>query len=163
MIHLLQDANFWVLISFIIFVGVFLKYGKAKVLSSLDDKITKIKSELEQAESMRLEAQTLLCEYQQKHKDAMKDAKEIIANAKAYAEEIRIKTEEELEKTSQRREAQLQEKLERIEQNARHEIEAYTAKIAMDASRKILTESLNEKSDSALIQSTLGSVTKSIN
>ena len=130
---LLHDTNFWVTISFVIFVLVFLKYGKAAALKGLDDNIDAIKTELMQAETLRVDAQELLAEYQRKHKDALSEADKIIAQAKKNAEEIRLKAEADMDRTNERRKTQLDEKLSRIEQNARQEIEAYTAKIAINA------------------------------
>lgn len=162
MSELLHDTNFWVLISFVIFIGVFLKYGKATALKSLDDKINSIKLELSHAENLRVQAQELLAEYQRKHKDALSEAEAIIADAKKHAETIRLKAEEDMARTQKRREAQLQEKLERIEQNARQDIESYTAKIIIDATRQIMTESMDEKSDKSIIENTLSTANKSL-
>lgn len=155
---LFQDSNFWVLLSFIIFIGVFLKYGRGAFLGMLDTKINTIKAELEQAESLRVEAQDLLAEYQRKHKDAMKEADSIIATAREHAEQIRIKAEEDAKRTAKRREEQLQLKLSRIEQTARQDIETYTAKLATDAAREILTKNVDSKTDKILISNTLASV-----
>lgn len=159
----LQDTNFWVLISFIIFAGIFLKFGRAGAVAFLDNKIEAIRNELNHAETLRVEAQELLAEYQRKHKDAMKEAEKIISTAKKHAETIRLQAEEDAKRTAERREIQLQDKLARIEQNARHEIESYTAKIAVDAARQILSEKIDGKTDKAIISNTLGSVSKALN
>ena len=161
--ELLQDTNFWVLISFIIFIGVFIKYGLSSAMGFLDSKIDSIRSELNHAETLRVEAQELLAEYQRKHKDAMKEAEHIIADAKKHAESIREKAEEDAKRTADRREQQLQEKLARIEQNARTDIEAYTAQVAVDAARQLLSEKMDAKADKEIISNTLSSVSKTLN
>lgn len=163
MSELLHDTNFWVLLSFIIFVGVFLKYGKAKALASLDEKISSIKTELETAEKLRVDAQELLAEYQRKHMDAMSEAAQIISHARQQAESLKSKAESDLAETLKRREAQLDERLTRIEQNARQEIEAYTAKIAVNAAKNLLTEKIDAKSDKDIINNVLGNVSKTLN
>jgi F-type H+-transporting ATPase subunit b len=160
--ELLNDSNFWVLISFIVFVCVAIKYGKAAALKLLDDKIDAIKLELSHAENLRVQAQELLAEYQRKHKDAMGEAESIIADAKKHAETLRLKAEEEMDKTSKRREKQLNEKLARIEQNARQDIESYTAQIAINAARQIMTETMDAKTDKAIIDNTLSAISKSL-
>ena len=162
MTDLLHDTNFWVLISFIIFIGVFLKYGKAAALKALDDKIASIKLELSHAENLRVQAQELLAEYQRKHKDAVNEAEAIIADAKKHAEAIRLKAEEDMARTQKRREAQLNEKLDRIAQNARQDIESYTAKIAIDAARHIMSETMDTKSDKTIIENTLATANKAL-
>ena len=163
MTELLHDTNFWVLISFVIFVGVFLKYGKNQLLANLDGRIDAIKNELDLAERLRVEAQELLADYQRKHKDAMGEAERIIADAKKNAELMRQKAEEDMEKTMSRRAEQLNERLARIEENAKHEIEAYTARIAVNAARSVLSDKMDSKSNKESIESTLNQLSKTLN
>lgn len=163
MMELLNDATFWVAIAFTVFVILFLKFGKAKVLSSLDDKIDDIKKELAEAETLRVSAQELLAEYQCKHKDAMVEATSIINDAKKHAKIIKEKAEKDFAATMERRAAQLEERLSRIEQNATQEINAYTAQIAINATREILTSKMNDKADKNIIANVLENVSKTLN
>jgi F-type H+-transporting ATPase subunit b len=162
MSELLYDTNFWVLISFVIFIGVFIKYGLKTALGGLDNKINAIKTELAQAETLRVEAQELLAEYQRKHDDAIKEAELIIADAKKHAESIRLKAEDDMERTKTRREQQLADKLARIEENAKSEIQAYTARIAVNAARDILSQNMDSKSDKVIIENTLAQASKAL-
>jgi len=163
MTDLIQDSNFWVLISFLIFLGIAWHYGRAAALGKLDDKINNIRKELEEAERIRVDAQELLAEYQRKHKDAMSEADQIIADAKKHAEYIRAKAEEEMNKAQSRRQAQLDEKLTRIEQNAKQDIESYTAKIAVNAARQILTDKMDAKTDKDIMAKVMNTMSKTIN
>lgn len=163
MTDLIHDTGFWVLVSFILFIVVFLKYGKAKVLASIDGKIDAIKTELTVAERLRVEAQELLAEYKRKHKDAIGEADTIIARAKETAEALRIKAEEDLSETLERREAQLNDRLSRIEQAASQDIQAYTAKIAINAARDIMADGIDAKTDKAIINNNLDTVSKALN
>lgn len=163
MTELLHDTNFWVLISFLIFVvGVFV-YGRKAILGSLDSKIDAIKTELEEAERIRVDAQELLAEYQRKHKDAMNEADKIVAEAKKHAESIREKAEADMANATERREAQLNEKLSRLEQQAAQDIQAYTAKIVVNAARDVLTDKMDSKSDKDMIADTMDGVSKTLN
>jgi F-type H+-transporting ATPase subunit b len=163
MTELVQDANFWVLVSFLIFLAVAWHYGRAAALGKLDDKINNIKKELEEAERIRVDAQELLAEYQRKHKDAMSEADQIIADAKKHAEDVRAKAEDDMNKAQARRQEQLDEKLARIEQNAIQEIEAYTAKIAVNAARQILTDKMDSKTDKDIMANVMNTMSKTIN
>lgn len=160
---LLNDTNFWVLISFVIFMGVAWKYGRKTALAGLDDKINSIQTELTTAEKLRVEAQELLAEYQRKHKDALREADDIIAKARAHADSMRVKAESDLEETMKRREDQLQQSLARIEQNAANEIQAYTAQIAINAARDLMTKNMTEKNDKAIINNHLETLSKVLN
>lgn len=163
MTDLLHDTNVWVAISFTIFAIVAYKYGKNIFLNGLDAKIDNIKTELEEAERIRVDAQELLAEYQRKHKDAMSEADKIISEAKKHAEDIRKKAEADMDRANERREAQLNEKLARLEQNAAQEIQAYTAQIAVNAARDIFRDKMNAKSDKEIIAETMSNISKTIN
>ena len=163
MAELLHDTNFWVLISFVIFTIVAYKYGRATVLAKLDGKIDSIRTELTEAERLRVDAQELLAEYQRKHKDAMSESAKIIAEAKKNAEEIKSKSENDLKALMERREAQLQDKLNRIEDNAMQEIQSYTAQIAVSAARNIIEKNMNTSADKAIISNIMNDVPKALN
>jgi F-type H+-transporting ATPase subunit b len=163
MTELLHDTNFWVSVSFFVFVLVAYKYGKSSVLSSLDGKIDAIRTELTQAEKLRVDSQELLAEYQRKHKDAISEAATIIADAKKHAENIKDKAQDDLQNILVRREEQLQEKLSRIEQNASQEIQSYVAGIAVNAARDLLNEKMDAKAEKTIISNMMGNVPKTLN
>ncbi|WP_458363812.1 F0F1 ATP synthase subunit B family protein, partial [Brucella intermedia] len=77
-----MDATFWALIGLIIFLAI-LAYLKVPgmVGRSLDERADRIKNELEEARTLREEAQQLLAEYHRKRKEAEKEASDIVASA----------------------------------------------------------------------------------
>src|SRR5690242_6977970 len=103
----LQDPRFWILISFAIFLAAGIKLGKGAILGMLDQRIAKIRQEIDTAESLRREAQELLELYTARQQDAEKEAAAIIETARRHADEIHHQAEEELEETVKRREKQL--------------------------------------------------------
>src|SRR5215207_8376115 len=83
------DAEFWVAASFFIFVGILIYVGvHKKIAEALDHRRDRIKAELEEAQRLREEAQTLLAHYQQKQKEAESEAAAILTNAQADAERM---------------------------------------------------------------------------
>jgi F-type H+-transporting ATPase subunit b len=146
----LNDPLNWVFISFVIFAGLFFKFGWASVLAKLDGRISEIRAELATAETLRADAEKMLAEYQQKHRDAMKEAAEIANRAKAQSEAMAVKAEADLRETIARREKQLTERLARIEASAEAEMRKATAAIAMAASEALIKKSLDAKGQAAL-------------
>lgn len=159
----LYDATNWVLISFVIFAVVFIKYGWSSVLAKLDGRIAEIRNELATAEKLRIEAQQMLAEYQAKHRDAMNEAAEMASRARAQAETIRERAEDDLAETLARREKQLEDRLNRIEQAAEAELRQATADMALKASESIIRQSLDAKGQSALVDKSLASLPSNIN
>lgn len=159
---MLHDSAIWLLGSFIIFAWIVWSKGKGAILALLDKRIAEIKSELETSENLRIEAQELLAQYQRKHRDAVKDADKIIANAQAGAEEIRKKAENDLADSIARKESQLRDRLMRAEQAAIQEIQDYAAELAIKATTEIITSKLDKKTSDGLLDSSIQSICKNI-
>ena len=84
---MLHQAETWVAVAFVLFVGlgIYLKVP-AMLAKMLDERADKISKELAEARKLREEAQALLAEYQKKRAEAEKDAANIVAQAKIEAE-----------------------------------------------------------------------------
>jgi F-type H+-transporting ATPase subunit b len=82
----LDNTDLIVLIAFIIFIGVLIKYKVPGMLTGLLDKRAEgIKSDLDEAKALREEAQTLLASYERKQREVQAQADRIVANAKEEA------------------------------------------------------------------------------
>lgn len=162
MLEFFQDTNTWITISFVVFAFIVFKGGKGALLGMLDSRIAQIKQEIEMAENLRVEAQELLAQYQRKHRDAVKDAEEIIANAKDHAEHIREKAEKDLDEQMNRREKQLKERLARMEQSAIQEIQKYAADLAIQATAEIIAEKLDKKTNEGLVDDAIKGIGENI-
>lgn len=160
--ELLLDTNVWFVFSFIIFAGILIKFGGPAINGFLDQKIQQIKNDLETAENLRVEAQEMLAQYQRKHRDAVQEAEKIIEQARNNAEIFRKNAEKDLHDAMSRREAQLEERLMRMEQNAINEIQAYAADLAISAASQIIAEKLDKKTNSKLVDSSIENISKNI-
>ncbi len=160
--NFLHDTHAWLLISFLIFMGILWRFGKSAVLAMLDKHIEDIRKELETAETLRIESQELLAQYQRKHRDAMKDAEKIIESAQKNAKDSHKQAETDLEETIARREAQLKGRIERMEQSAIQEIQSYAADLAMNAATEIIVGKLDKKTGEKLIDQSIKDVKKQV-
>lgn len=167
MLELLTDATwgttYWVAISFVIFLVLAVKLAGGKVTGALDAKIAAIRSEIETAEKLRAETQTLLNDIQQKQRDAQAEANRIVDSARASAKQIQKSAEADLEETMARREAQLMDRLRRVEEKAIADIQNHAAELALQATREIVTKSMDEKTGKTLIDQAVASVAKHLN
>lgn len=158
MASLLADTHIWVLISFVLFAAIAFRFGKDKVLAKLDARIDAIRDEIKTAENLRIEAQELLAQYQRKQRDAAHEAEQIVSSAKAAADMIRKDAEKDLQDMMTRKEAQLAERLKRMEESARAEIRAYAAELAVKATAEIITSKLDQAANDRLIDASIKSV-----
>ena len=65
------EAEFWVAVAFVIFVGILIYVGVPKMMTkALDDRGRRVQAELDEARRLKEEAQKLLAEYQGKQRQA---------------------------------------------------------------------------------------------
>ena len=137
---LLQDAAFWVSVSFVIFVLAVGRKAYNGVGAFLDQRGERIRSELEEAQRLREAAQALLADYQSKRLQAAKEADDIIAHAREDVERMRRKAAVDFQATLKRREAAAIERIAQVERAALNEVRKLTVDVAVAATRKLLAE-----------------------
>ena len=87
------EPEFWVAVSFFLFLGVVLYLGVHKKLASaLDARAVTIAKEIDEAKHLREEAQKVLADYKRKQGDAAKEVEAITSLAKKEAEELAAET-----------------------------------------------------------------------
>jgi len=153
--EIFHDPEFWVLVAFVIVIGLTFKPAKRALLKALDDRADKIRSDLERAANLHKEAQALLAEYQQKQRDALKDAEAIVAQAKAEAERLSAQAAKDLEAALKRREQMAVQRIAQAEQQAMAEVRAAAVDVAIAAAGKLLAEKLDAGRQDALIDSAI--------
>jgi len=159
--NLFANTDFWVAVSFVVFASVVFKLSRKAVISALDERIEKIKTDIETAENLRVEAQELLAQYQRKQRDAEIEAAKILENAKHNADQIKKEASKELKASVRRKEKQLAERIERMKQSAVEEIQAYAADLAIEATREIIVNNLDKKSNDNLVDTAIADIKKS--
>jgi F-type H+-transporting ATPase subunit b len=156
--EILHNPEFWVLVAFlIVVVGGFIKVGPA-IGKSLDDRAQRIKTELDEAQRLREDSERTLAEYQRKQRDALKEAEDIIAHAKAEAERIGRQAAIDLDAMLERRTKQAEEKIAQAEAKAVADVRNTAIDIAIAAARQTIVEQLDAKSGGALIDSAIAAL-----
>lgn len=146
-------AEFWVAVAFVIFVAAVFRPVKKMLTQALDNKADAIRSELDEAKRLREEAQHTLAEYQRKQRDAIKEAEAIIAEARAEAARIGENAAARTEASLKRREQQALDMIAAAETQALAEVRNLATDVAIEATRRILTDAASgEKGDELLQQ-----------
>lgn len=153
----------WIAFSFAIFCALAFKFAGKKVTGTLDAKIAQIKADIETAERLKKEAQDLLADFQTKQRDAEANAAKIIEEAKASALAVHKMAERDLAETMERREAQLADRLKRIEEKAIADIQNHAADLAIQATHEIVTKTLDDKASGNLVDQAIKSAAKYLN
>ena len=160
--ELIYDPTFWVAIAFLVFVVLVFKPMKLTVLSGLDAKISNIRQEVEEAEKLREEAQSLLAKYQRQQRQAQEDAETIIARAREEADQHRINAETAIKEMIRRQEDQAREKIKQAEAAAVQQVREYSVDLAMAAAETLLTDQLSGEKGARLLDKNIEEISRKI-
>lgn len=154
--HILESAEFWVAVAFVLFVVLAGKPIYRAIAAQLDARAARIKAELDEAARLRDEAQQLLNEYQRKQREAMQEAADILAHAKDEAERLKSESAASLEATLARREKMALEKIAQAEAQALKEVRNEAIDIAVAAAERVLAKAIDDQRQAALIDQAIG-------
>lgn len=157
------DAAFWAFLALVVFLGVVIYVRAPSVITGmLDNRIQKIKDDLDEAKRLREEAQALLAEYGRKRKEAESEAEDIIVAAQEEAERMRAEAAEALKDMVARRTRTVEQKIALAEAQALAEVRSRSADVAIEAARIILTQKMGEHGN-AMVESAIKEVGKKLN
>ncbi len=143
--ELWHTTTFWAGVAFVLFVVLVFRPARRILTGALDERIAKIREEIEEAQRLREEAQSTLASYQRRQREALQEAEKIIAHAREEAERTRAHAERELEETIKRREQQAAEKIAQAEAAALDDLRSRTVELAIGATAKLLEKKLAGK------------------
>ncbi|WP_025898178.1 F0F1 ATP synthase subunit B family protein [Sneathiella glossodoripedis] len=158
------DATFWVAVAFIAFIAVVLYFKVPAMLAKmLDERADRIKSELDEAQKLREDAQAMFADYQRRQRDALATAEEIVAKAKEDAEIIRKESEAELQATLKRRQELAEAKIRQAEEKALAEVQSIAVEVSIAAAEKLMKDNLKAKEAGALIDQSIKDLGSQLN
>ncbi len=140
--ELLENPYLWTGFSLLVLIVIALKKARAPVQGWLDGEIEKIRTELEQAQQLRVEAEQLLLSYKQKEQEALRDAAAMVAQAEREAEQLRASATRDLQERLQRAEQQSLERISRAEAEAVADVRRAVIDVAAQASAQLLREQM---------------------
>jgi F-type H+-transporting ATPase subunit b len=140
------EAEFWVAISFVIFVVVMAYFGVHKLMvKGIDDRRDRIKAELDEARRLKEEAQALLAQYERKKQEAEREAEEIVKSAMAEAERIAGEAKTKMEDFVARRTKMAEDKIAQAEAQAMADVRSSAAEAAVTAAQSLLSRLVKGK------------------
>jgi F-type H+-transporting ATPase subunit b len=137
------EPEFWVAVSFFIFVGLVLYLGvHKKIAAALDARAASIAKELEEAKRLREEAEKVLTDYRKKEGDAVKETEAIIGLAAKEAEILAAETRRAMKEHFERRMKLAEDKIARAEAEALREVREAAADAAVAAAETVIAAKL---------------------
>jgi F-type H+-transporting ATPase subunit b len=158
------DATFWSAVAFVILLIGFGYLGvHKKVTEALDHRATRIKAELDDARKLKEEAQKLVAQYRAKRESAVKEAEEIVANAKSEAERIAAEAKTRMEDFVTRRTKMAESKIAQAEAQAVADVRAAAADAAVAAAAKVLSDTVKGQTAETLLSQGIAEVRQKLN
>jgi F-type H+-transporting ATPase subunit b len=146
------DAEFFVLLGFLVFVAVLIYFGAHRiVLKALDARGEAIAAELAQAAKLREEATALLASFEKKSAEAEANAAAIIAEARAQADQLGVEAAERLKEFIARRNKQAEAKIALAEAQAAAEVRAAAGEHAARAAEIVLADQMKGSAGADLV------------
>lgn len=159
----LNDPAFWAFVGLLIFIGaiVYLKVP-AQITRALDDRASKITSELAAAEELRREAEAKLREVQQRAEEAEAEARAIVEAARREADQLAAAASVALKERISRREKMVEERIARAEAEAIRDVRAAAVETAAKAAAAVMSEQLTGKAADDEFSRSLAAVAKAL-
>jgi len=139
------DATFWVAVSFFIFLVVLIYFKiPQKITTILNNSISAIKSEVDNAELLKEESKNILSEYEKKISNAKAEIKHMVGAATDDADRNILKTNEEFHIQMENRKKNTEDRVKQMKSQALKDIKNASVKISIQAVEILLKNSLDK-------------------
>ncbi|HET9936094.1 MAG TPA: ATP F0F1 synthase subunit B [Methyloceanibacter sp.] len=148
----LLEPEFWVAVSFFLFVGTVLYLGvHKKIATVLDARAAAIAKELDEAKRLREEAEKVLADYRRKQGDVAKETQAIISLAAKEAEILAAETRRSMKESFERRMKLAEDKIARAETEALREVRETATDAAIAAAQAVMKAKLTPEAADMLV------------
>ena len=156
-----MHAEFWVGMAFVVAIVALSRPVGVLLAKMLKVRGEKIADQIQEAVSLKEDAQKLLSEYERKFRGVEKEVAGIISNSEREIELIKKEALEKLERDMEIKEREAKARLKTVEADAEREISYKAADMTVSIVRKILNDSLDNKAITKLIDSSIDNLDKS--
>jgi F-type H+-transporting ATPase subunit b len=155
----LGNTDFVVSLGFIGFILVLVYFKVPGMLGKmLDQRADGIKSELDEARSLRDEAKSILASYERKQKEVQEQAARIVEGAKAEAEAAADQAKTDLANSLARRMAAAEDQIASAQSAAEKDVRDAAVNVAIAAARDVIAAQLTAAAANKLIDAAISDV-----
>lgn len=155
----LSNTDFIVSISFLAFVLILLYFKvPGMLMGMLDKRAETISSELDEAKSLREEAQSLLASFERKSAEVKDQAERIVAAAEEDAKAAAAQAKADLEKSIARRLQAAEDQIASAEASALRSVRDRAVGVAVEAASEVLAKGTDAKRTGDLFDEALATV-----
>ena len=159
----LDNTDFVVLISFLIFVGILIYFKVPSIIATfLDNRSNEIQNEIEKASEVLEEAKKILSSIESDHIRTSETIKQMVVNAKNRAGEDEDKAKKHIEELIKNKLISAEEQIKSNERKILEEIEERAIDLSIEKVRADLSKSLSDKSYDKHFEDSVQSIEKGL-
>ena len=150
-----SDPQFWVAVSFILFIAAIFNTVRKILISSLEVKIKDIKNKIDEVEKLKNEAQKALDELKVRETKVEKEIQNLNLESEKRIAELKNISTSKLTDQIEKRKILAENKIEQLVRDTNNSIKNYISSVAIGATRNILLKNLSTDKKSALIEESI--------
>jgi len=149
------DPQFWVAVSFILFIAAIFNPVRKILASSLDAQIKDIKNKIDEVENLKNEAQKALDELKERETKVEQEIQNLKLESEKRIANLRDISTSKLADQIEKRKVLAENKIEQLVRDTNNSIKNYISSVAIEATRNILLQNLSKDKKSDLIQESI--------
>lgn len=149
--HIDYHDLLWAIINFAVLLAILYKFLYGPLLKMMESRQNEIKNNINQAEEMRVEAESLRVQLQEALNKARKEAQEIVNNAVKVGEDTKNQIISEAKDAAQKFTQKAQEEIQREKEQALADIRDEVANLAVLAAGKIIGKTITADEQKKLV------------
>ena len=150
-----SDPQFWVAVSFILFIVAIFNPVRKILTSSLDAQIKDIKNKIDEVENLNNEAQKALDELKKRETKVEKEIQNLNLECEKRIAELKDISTSKLTEQIKKRKILAENKIEQLVRDTNNSIKNYISNVAIEATRNVLLQNLSKDKKSALIEESI--------
>ena len=150
-----SDPQFWVAVSFVLFIAAIFNPVRKILTSSLDAQIDDIKNKIVEAENIKHEAQKALNQLKDRENKVEKEIENLKLESEKRIADLKDISTSKLAHQIEKRKVLAENKIEQLVRDTNNSIKNYISSVAIEATRNILLQNLNKDKKSDLIEESI--------
>ena len=150
-----SDPQFWVAVSFILFIAAIFNPVRKILTSSLDAQIKDIKNKIDEVENLKTEAQKALDELRERESKVEKEIQNLKLESEKRIAELKDISTTKLTDQIEKRKILAENKIEQLVRDTNNSIKNYISSVAIEATRDLLLQNLSKDKKSDLIEKSI--------
>ena len=149
------DPQFWVAVSFILFIAAIFNPVRKILASSLDAQINDIKNKLDEVENLKNEAQKALDEIKDREAKVEKEIQNLKSESEKRIADLKDISSTKLTDQIEKRKILANNKIEQLVRDTNNSLKNYITSVAIETTRNVLLQNLSKEKKSALIEESI--------